>query len=112
MNFGCSTHFFGSSELVHCCIIGFPNVLIPFWVFLASNCNSDLQEGVAHSFPGRPGIRMAPKAAAPKKQPVVSKAFSCSELVEGQQKLLKVKREGLSQEDLQKQIKDNHVLID
>ena len=49
---------------------------------------------------------MAPKVS----KPVVSKKFSCSELKDAHSKLMEVQKEKLSQEDLQKQIQDLHVL--
>ena len=52
---------------------------------------------------------MAPKAD--NKEKVPSRQWSCSELTDGQSKLLAVKRESLSPEELQKQIKES-CLID
>ena len=48
---------------------------------------------------------MAPKLEQTKRS-VQSKAFSCSELKEGHEALIKVKREAISPEELQKQIQD------
>ena len=49
---------------------------------------------------------MAPKLS----KPVVSRKFSCSEIKDAHSKLMEVKKEKLSQEDLQKQIQDLQVL--
>lgn len=46
---------------------------------------------------------------APKK--VVSKQFSCSELKSGHADLMRVKKESISQEELQKQIKESCALV-
>lgn len=54
-------------------------------------------------------VGMAPKKK--EKTPVQSKQFSCSELKEGHRELIKVKREAVTPEELQKQIQDPSIDI-
>ena len=98
-------------DLVPCCSTRchmFPSCCGPI---SQSDCCSGLHIVWLRSCLAVLGVIMAPKSSAAKQQPrsVQSKTFSCSELKEGEQQLKKVKQEGISPEDLQRQIKESQL---